>query len=229
MFKTQRQNFRAAGILIFLGMIAGIASVVPVVESENFLKEVFPNRVQVFYGAFFQFLLVPIYVVFSLLLFPFLEPHGKSLSTGFVGFRFVAASFQLLGVILLPIFVLLSKQYLLAPSEDFPWYESVGEILKLGRDLINHVGVILSIAIGNILFYMILKSNRLAPNWLIIWGLGANLLIMLAGFLIVFQQLEVVSVGYGVFSLPLVIQEIILALWLVRTGFKLDKSGESLA
>lgn len=222
MFNAQRQNFRAAGILIFLGIIIGIGSVVPVVESENFLWEVFPDKNQVFIGAFFQFLLIPIYGLFSLVLFPFLEPHGKSLSIGFVGFRFIGASFQMLGLILLPVFVLLSKQYLQASPEEFAWFESVGEILKLVRDLINHVGVILPMALGNILFYMLLVRNKLAPNWLIIWGLGANILIMIAGFLIVFQVLEVISMGYAIFSLPLVFQEIGLAIWLIRSGLKVE-------
>lgn len=49
-------------------MIAGVLSVVPSVEGTDYLKEVFPDRNQVYIGAVFQFLLVPIYIGFALVL-----------------------------------------------------------------------------------------------------------------------------------------------------------------
>ncbi len=215
---TNKQISRAAGVLILLGIITGILSVVPAVESDQFLEDVSLNKNQVLTGGIFQFFLVPIYVGFSLLLYPILRQHSKTLSLGFVGFRFVAAAFQLIGIILLPIFILLSQEYSIANSSDISIYESAGDGLQLFRDLTNHLGVILATGLGNLLFYLILYREKLVPKRLSIWGVLGNIIIMVASFLIIFQLIEVISPEYGFMSIPLVLQEVVLAIWLLTKG-----------
>ncbi len=209
---------RIAGILIILGMISGILSIVSSVESENFLNEVYPNKNQVLTGAIFQFLLVPIYIGFSLVLYPVLKKYNKTLSIGFVGSRIMAGVFQLLGIISLPIFILLSQKFLAQTNEDPIFYDTIAEMLKLFRDLTNHLGVILTTGLGNLLLYYILFKGKLIPVWLSMWGLIGNTLIMIASFLLLFKLIEVISTEYGIMTLPLVFQEIVLAIWLIVKG-----------
>tara|TARA_R110002096_G_scaffold135456_6_gene287466 strand:+ start:6525 stop:7214 length:690 start_codon:yes stop_codon:yes gene_type:complete len=223
---TDRKKIKIAGGLVILGIIIGILSIVPPVESDNFLEEVFPNKNQVLTGGIFQFFLVPIYIGFSLLLYPFLKKYNKTLSIGFVGFRFIAATFQLIGIILLAIFVLLSQEYSAAAASDLAIYETIGAILRLFRDLTNHLAVILATGLGNILFYQILYREKLVPKWLSIWGFIGNSAIMLASFFIIFQLIEVISTEYGLMSIPLVIQEIVLAIWLLTKGFKIKPTAQ---
>ena len=130
----------------------------------------------------------------------------------------MAATFQLSGIILLPIFVLLSQEYSSASTSEIVIYESVGDMLRLFRDLTNHLGVIIATGLGNILFYMILYKEKLVPKWVTIWGFLGNIIIMIASFLIIFQLIEVVSTEYGLMSIPLVVQEIVLAIWLLTKG-----------
>ena len=215
---SNKQISRIAGILIILGIISGILSIVSSVESKNFLNEVFPNKNQVLTGAIFQFLLVPIYIGFSLVLYPILKKYNKTLSIGFIGFRIMAGVFQLLGIILLPIFILLSQKFLVQTNADLILYGTIGEILKLLRDLTNHLGVILATGLGNLLLYHILFKGKLIPVWLSIWGIIGNILIMVASFFLLFELIEVVSTEYGIMTIPLVLQEIILAFWLIIKG-----------
>lgn len=222
-----RNQIRIAGGLIILGIIIGILSIVPSVESDKFLEEVYPNKNQVLTGGIFQFFLVPIYVGFSLLLYPILKQYSKSLSIGFVGFRFMAATFQLSGIILLPIFVLLSQEYSSASTSEIAIYESAGDMLRLFRDLTNHLGVILATGLGNILFYIILYKEKLVPKWITIWGFLGNIIIMVASFLIIFQLIEVISTEYGLMSIPLVVQEIVLAIWLLTKGLIIKTNAQS--
>lgn len=212
---------RIAGILIILGIIAGILSIVPLVESGNYLQEVYPNRNQVLTGAIFQFFLVPIYIGFSLVLYQVLRNYNKSLSLGFVGFRIIAGVFQLIGIILLPIFILLSEKYLTQTASDLILYETIGEILKLFRDLANHLGVILATGLGNFILYYIFYKGKHIPVWLSLWGIVGNSLNMIASFLLLFQLIEVISTEYGIMTMPLLLQEIMLAIWLLVKGFNL--------
>ena len=223
--EVNKKISRTAGVLIILGIIAGILSIVPSVESGNILKEVFPNRNQVLTGAIFQFLLVPIYIGFSLVLYQVLGKYNKTLSIGFVGFRIMAGVFQLLGIILLPIFILLSHKYLTQTTSDLVFYDTIGEILILTRDLINHLGVILATGLGNLILYFILFKGKFIPVWLSFWGIIGNILIMLASFLLLFELIEVVSIEYGIITIPLVLQEVVLAIWLIVKGLNSEMTN----
>lgn len=210
-----KQISKVAGILILLGIITGILSIVPSVESENFMEVVYPNRAQVLIGATFQFFLVPIYIGFSLVLYPVIRNYNKSLSIGFVGFRLIAGVFQLIGIILLPIFILLSQKYLTKSNADIVFYEITGEMLKLFRDLTNHLGVMLATGLGNLLLYYIFYKGKYIPIWLSMWGIVGNILLVLGSFLLLFQLIDVISAEYGIITVPLVLQEIVLAIFLI--------------
>ncbi|CAM1334871.1 DUF4386 domain-containing protein [Tenacibaculum aestuariivivum] len=212
---------RIAGTLIILGIVSGILSIVPDVESDNFLNQVYPNKNRVLIGGIFQFLLVPIYIGFSLVLYPILTKYNKTLSIGFVGFRIIAGVFQLLGIMLLPIFIFLSQNFLVDTNTNSFFYETFGQALKLFRDLTNHLGVILATGIGNLLLYYILFKEKLIPKWISIWGIIGNILIMIASFLLLFELIKIISIEYGIITIPLVLQEIILAIWLIIKGLKL--------
>ena len=218
-----RKKIKIAGALILIGIITGILSIIPSVESDNFLTEVYPNKNQVFTGAVFQFFLIPIYIAFSLLFYSILKQYKQSAAIGFVGFRFMAATFQLIGIILLPIFVLLSQEYSSASPSEMAVYETTGHVLRLFRDLTNHLGVIVATGLGNLLLYYILFKEKLVPKWLTVWGILGNMFIMVAGFLVLFQLIEVISTEYGLMSIPLVVQEIVLAIWLLTKGLAIKK------
>ena len=218
---------RIGGILILTGMVAGIISVVPAVESVDYLKEVFPNRSQVMIGAIFQFLLVPIYIGFALVLFKTLKRHKENSAIGFVGFRLIAGAFQILGVILIPLFIYLSQIYLTSTGESLLYFESLGEMLKIIRDLTNHLGVMVATGLGNLFLYYILFSGKYIPKWLSVWGIIGNTLIILASFLILFQLVDVISAAYIAITAPLVLQELVLAIWLIVKGLDLEYTNQN--
>jgi len=216
---SYRKMARLAGILIIVGMIAGILSVVPSVESSNYLTEVSANQYQVLIGAFFQLTLVPIYIGFALLLFPLLRRYSESLAIGFVSFRIIAGIFQLIGVIVLPLFLFFSQEYLKSSISDMVHFQILGDVLKLVRDLVNHVGMMLATGLSNLILSYMFYKTRLVPRWLSIWGFIGNSLAMLASILILFQFIDVIAPNSIVLTIPLVLQEFALAIVLIAKGF----------
>lgn len=218
---------RLAGLLIIGGMIAGILSVVPSVESPHYLTEVSANQYQVLIGAFFQLTLVPIYIGFALLLFPLLRRYSESLAIGFVSFRIIAGIFQLIGVIILPLFLFLSQEFLMSAISDTGNIQIMGEGLKLVRDLVNHVGMMLATGLGNLILYYVFYKTKLVPRWLSVWGAMGNTLAILASFLILFQLIDVIAPHFVVLTIPLVLQEFVLAILLIAKGFNSSAWGEN--
>ena len=214
-----------SGILILLGIIVGVFSIVPAVESPNYLTEASENQNRVLMGALFQFILIPIYLGFALLLYPIVSKYSESLAIGFVGFRIIAQVFQLIGVILLPLFVFLSQEYVTAATTDRLYIRTFGELLRVGRDLVNHVGVMSSTGLGNLILYYVFYKTKLIPRWLSVFGFVGNILGILASFLILFSIISVISREFIALSTPLVLQEVVLAFWLIIKGFRLSESS----
>lgn len=222
--KSYSRTSTIAGLLILLGMIVGILSVVPSIESSNYLIEVSENRLQVLSGAFFQSMLCPIYLVFAILLYPILNKYNQSLAIGFIGLRIAASVFQLIGALLLPLFVFLSQEFTTTTSTDLSGIHFIADLLKILRDLINHVGMMMVIGIGNLILYYVFFKMEIIPRWLSSWGVLGNVIALFASILLLLQIIGVTTLPFVILTIPLVFQEIILALWLILKGFKLSEN-----
>lgn len=66
---------------------------------------------------------------------------------------------------------------------------------------------------GALIFYLVLFQSELAPRWLSVWGLVGALLLLGMGFLRLFGK----PVVY--LAIPLILNEIVLAGWLIFVGF----------
>lgn len=227
--ENDRRATTTAGVLALAGMLAGVASVVPVLEQPNYLAQISTSEREILLGAGAQLLMVPAYVGFALYLYPTLKRCDEALSLGFVSFRLIAAMFHLVGAILLPLFLLLGDGSVQSAGTNPSHVEVLGELLRSGRDLVNHVALIIALSIGDLLLLRILYRWKLIPRWLSSWGLlGAGLALVASG-LVLFGLAEVVTPLYLTLNAPLAIQTLILALWLIARGFETTSLDDALA
>ena len=224
---TTRRATIIAGVLIIVSMIAGVLSIVPAIEEADYLVLVSDHENQVILGAFFQFIMIPAYVGFALCLYPTLRMKNEALSLGFVGFRLIAGMFHFIGVILLPLFLILSQQFVQAGAPDASYFQTLGELLRAGRDLVNHVALILALSVADFLLFFILYQSKFVPRWLSAWGLIGTGLTMLASFMVLFRLVAVVTPLYLGMNMPLALHSLILAIWLIAKGFDLKNSKTS--
>lgn len=208
-----------AGVLMIIGTVAGLLSVVPSIEDPDYLEKVSENTDQVLRGAFFQFLMVPAYIGFALSLYPILRRYSDNLSLGFVGFRIIAGAFHIIGVIILLLFLPLSQEFVQAGAPDSSYFQTLGELLRAGRDLVNHVALILALSMGNLMLYHIFYRSKLIPRWLSGWGLVGVTLTISASLLLMVRFVGVTTPTYIILNLPLALQEMVLAVWLIVKGF----------
>lgn len=201
-----------AGIFIVLGVIAGVLSVVPVLEAPGYLGMLADRRRELLSGAFFQALMVPTCAGFALVLHPMLREVDEGLAVGFVGFRLVACGFHLLAALLLPLIVTME-------GGGGDGVALMMETLRVGRDLVNHVGVVGAIAIADTLFFVLLWRSRWVPRWLSLWGGAAGLAVGAATLGVLLQQAAIVSPLYLALTVPLGLQNLVLAGWLTTRGF----------
>ncbi|GAA4915736.1 hypothetical protein HD597_010822 [Nonomuraea thailandensis] len=205
---------RLAGALLIAGMLAGVLSVVPALEEPDYLALIPAHESQFILGAIAQFVMIPAYVGFALCLYPALRAESAALAPGFLGFRLIAATFHLAGVIILPLFLVLGQEH----ASAAPGVETLGELLRTARDLVNHVALILALGLGDLLLFRILHRSRLVPRWLSAWGLLGTGAAMTASFLVLSQVTGVVTPLYLTMNAPLALQTLVLAVWLMTRG-----------
>lgn len=215
-----RRATTAAGVLVIAGMAAGLLSVVPVLEEADYLRLLPAREGEVVSGALFQALMVPAYAGFALALHPTLKHASARLSLGFVGFRLVACGFHLLAVAMLALFLDLGQGY--AAGAD-PAYELVAETVRLARDLVNHVVIIVAMSAGDLLLFAVLYRWRLVPRWLSVWGVLGIAFAILGSVQFLAGSVDVVSVGYLALNGPLALHGVVLAVWLVVRGLDVGR------
>jgi hypothetical protein len=95
---------------------------------------------------------------------------------------------------------------------------AAADLLRDLRDSAGTVGV-LAFYTGATLYYLIFYRSQLIPRWLSVWGLAGTALGLTAGLLVLFQSIAVLSSTQVVLNLPIAVQEMVLAVWLIVKGF----------
>lgn len=216
---TNRTTAIIVGVLYIIGTVAGVLSVVSIIDDPDYLIKVSANENQVIIGAFFQFIMVAAYVGIAISLYPILRKYNEGLALGFVGFRIIAGVFIIIGVISLLLLLTLSQEFVKAGAPDSSYFQTLGGLLRAGRDLVNHVAMILALSLGGLMYYYIFYQTKLVPRWLSGWGLVGTTLTILASLLLMFRLIGLITPIYMVFNLPMALQEMVLAVWLIVKGF----------
>ncbi len=210
-----------AGLLHLFGTLAGLLTVSPSVDSPDYLIRTAGGRREVMRAALFQFLMGAAYVAVPIVLYPVLRTHGEGLALGFLRFRIIAGAVVFVGVIIRLVLLTLSDDYVKSGTPDASHFQTLGALLRTARDLVNHVAMILAVSLGGLSFYSLLFRTDLVPRWLSGWGLAGCALAIVASLLLAYGRIGVMTRAYLALVVPLAVQELVLALWLIVSGFNL--------
>lgn len=208
------------GVLYLFVFIAGILSVAKAVDDADYLTESASNSKQIYRAVFFQFLMAIFYSGIAILLYPVLKVYNEGLALGFLIFRMIAVLFVLIGTITLLLILKLSQTFVKGNSPSVSHYQVIGDLLKTARDLLNHVGMIIALCMGGIILNILLIQSGLIPIWLSVWGILGAVIAILASILVMTKQVQIISPAYIILNIPIALQEIVFAGWLIFVGFK---------
>ena len=218
---TYRKNAIIAGALYIIGTVAGILSLVlsqPVRAAQDALAGVAANANQVIVAALFVLLMGLSLAMVPVVLYPVLRRFSEVLALGYVVFRgaletvtyFVTAIVWLL-------LLALSQLYVQAGAPAASGFQAPGALLLKAGELSSLTGIVF--CLGALMFYAVLFQSRLVPRWISVWGLAALILDLAAQFLALFGLLDPVSATASLLFIPIALQEMVLAVWLIVKGF----------
>ena len=109
-----------------------------------------------------------------------------------------------------------SQQFSNAGVADRASLQAIGDSLRSARDNANLASVF-AFSLGAFSYYYVFFQSRLIPRWLSGFGIAAVILMFAACLLALFSNSPVT--GYTLLLIPIAVQEMVLAVWLIVKGF----------
>jgi hypothetical protein len=218
---SNRRIAVVAGVAFLIGTIAqivGVALVSPILGAPDYLAEISANEGRVLFGALVQFIGGLACTGIALALYPVLRMHNHGLAMGAVGFRTIEGVFHGLIAVCWLLLVTLSQEAAKAAAPGSSAYAVPGALLMAGPDWLAPLGLLV-FGLGALCYYWVCYQSRLVPRWLSAWGLVAIVLAMVSGLLVALRLIESFSTPQLVLALPIGVQEMVFAAWLIAKGF----------
>jgi hypothetical protein len=216
-----RNNAISAGILFIIATGADILSsqFLGPITATNYLVSVSANGGLVGIGALLLFIGGAAATGIAISLYPVLRKFNGGLALGSVGFRTFEGVLRFVAVCTLLSLITLSQQFVKAGAPDSSYFQTLGVLLYAGYRWVGNVGALLAFSIGCLLYYIIFYRTKLVPRWLSVWGLVAAILAMLSCVLAMVGLIAPFGTEQVVLALPMLPQEMVLAVWLIVKGF----------
>jgi hypothetical protein len=220
---TYRRTAVFVGVLYIIGTVMGVMSVGltgPILNAPDYQIQVAGNENQLIAGALCVITMGLALAMVPVLMFPILKKRNEVLALGYVVFRGALEAFTDIAIALSWLVLLaFSQQYAAAGASSASGFQTLGASIAAAGDSIGPVTAII-FSLGAVMFYYLLYQTKLIPRWLSGWGLIAIVLHLFAGGLLAmfgvitgFSTISVVS------ALPIALQEMVMAVWMVAKGF----------
>jgi len=219
---SSRKIARTAGALFIIATVAslvGTGFTGSILDAPDYLTKLSVNGNHVLVGALLAFVAAAASASIAISLYPLLKRYNEGLALGSVGFRLIEGVFYIVGVIGLLLLLALSQEYVKAGSPDSSYFQTLGVLLLAEKYWAGFVLGAIAFSIGALMYYYIFYQTKLVPRWLSGWGLIGAALCMVAGLLVMLGLIIPVSTIHIVLNLPIAVQEMVLAVWLMVKGF----------
>ena len=211
----------AAGVLFIIYTSVDILSFLFLgpTTATNYLVSVSANAGLVGTGALLLFIGGACAAGIAISLYPVLKKFNAGLALGAVGFRISEGVLSFVAVCAYLLMITLSQQFVQAGAPDSSYFQTLGILIYAGNRWVSNVASLLAFSIGCLLYYIVLYRTKLVPRWITVWGLVASILAMLSTVLVLVGLIAPFGTEQVVLALPMLPQELVLAVWLIVKGF----------
>lgn len=218
----RRRAAMAAGSLYITGTVAGILSVVVtdggVIEGPDHVADAAALGRGLATGALLTLVMGLALALIPLVLFPILRETSHRLALGYVAFR---SALETIGYIITAVAWLALFQLGrdgAAGAAEADGRRGAGAALAEASDAGGLVATIMFL-FGAAMFYWVLYRSELVPRWLSVWGLVAIVPYLAGALLGMYAVISSFGTAMVLLDMPMAIQEMVLAVWLIVRGF----------
>lgn len=220
--KTYRKTAIIVGVLYIIGTVTGVLSLLltqPLLDAKVSLLTVAAQGNQIRLGALLVLMMGLALAMVPVMMFPILKKHNEVLALGYVVFRGALETFTYIaGAIILLLLVPFSQVAVQAGAADAANMQALGSVLRKAVEISTTTTEIV-FPLGALMFYAVLYQANLLPRWISGWGLIGVILYEAAGVLHLFALIGQTSPITLILVLPIGVQEMVMAVWLIVKGF----------
>ena len=217
---------RIVGVLFIVATVAyslGVILLDPFLGGSDYLTNISANENTLIIGTFLVLIDAVAVAGIAIVIYPVLKKHNETLALGYVGARIGESVLFSVNVIITLTLLTLSQEFVNAGSLDTSYYQTLGAVLLAAGNWAYLLGLGLAFAISALILNFVLYQSKLVPRWLSAWGF--------VGAALVFANYLLASFGINpveILFLPIAVQEMVFAIWLIVKGFNLSTiSSES--
>ena len=218
---SNKKTARIVGALFLIAMAASLIGVFllePILNAPDFPTNVYPNNTQVVIAALLELVNAAAVIGIAVFMFPILRRFNEALALGYVILRAIEAVVLVVAVIGPLSLIALSQEFMEAGAPDASYFQTLGtSFIEVRAQLAGlMLGIFFSLAA--LLFYYLLYQSKLVPRFISVWGLIAVALVLTVNLLEIFG----IGISLGatmVLALPIILNELFLAIWLIVKGF----------
>jgi len=219
---TYRKTAISVGVLLIVATVLNVLGktkfLTPILDAPDYLLNLSAYKNQVIIGSLLVLLSAFACAGIAIGLYPVLKKHQEALALGSVGLRVMEAMLYIVGVVGVLALLTLSREYVKAGASNAALFKITGTSLLAVKTWAGQLGVI-AFTLGALMYYYVFYQSKLIPRWLSGWGLIGAALSLAAALLVILGQLVPFSTVFILLQLPLGLQEMVLAVWLIVKGF----------
>lgn len=230
---TGRKIAIIVGVLFIIGTAAGMlaaAFAAPSLADPDYLSKFVANENQIMAGALLMLVMGFALALIPALMFPLLKKQNEPLAVSYVVFRGALETIITIATAVVWLLLLsLSQEYVQAGASAASSFQTLGALLLAAGHWMQPM-LVLAFGLGALMLYTLLYQSKLIPRWLSVWGLIAAAMHLITAPLTMFGLLSSFSPLEIVLNLPIFLQEMVMAVWLIVKGFSASPiAAESVA
>jgi hypothetical protein len=216
---STRKTALAVGVLFILTFLTSIGAVIaygPVLSDSNYITGAGADT-RVFLGAFLELFLIITNIGCAIVLFPLLKRVNEGLALGYVAARLVECTFILVGILSVLAIVTLRQG---AAGADAGSLVLIGKSLRAIHDwtFLLGPGFTDGIGTGLMLGYLMYRSGLVSQR-MALFGVVGGPLLAASGIAVLFGAIPQGSPVQSIMTIPEIVWEAFLGLWLTFKGF----------
>jgi hypothetical protein len=218
--KKMKNNIKVArivGVLFIIATVAyslGLVLLDPILGSSTLLTDIVANQNIVIIGVLLVLINAVTVAAIAIAIYPILKIRRENLAIGYVGARLCEGILFCISTITTLTLFTLSQKLVDTGIVDDSYYQILGTVLLTAGNWASLLGLGLAFSLSAMILNIVLFQTKLVPQWLSAWGFAGAVLVF-ANF-----TLEIFGISpVEALFLPIAVQEMVFAVWLIVKGF----------
>jgi hypothetical protein len=205
-------------VIFVIATVAALAStpLLPRVTGEGYLADVAASAGQMAVGMGLLLVAAFTSATIAVAMYPVMRRWHEGLALASVVLRAMEGLMYIVAVAFLLSLLSVSQQFVAAPPVDQPIMQAIADTMRGAREHAALLGVF-CFCLGAFCYYLLFFQSRLVPRWISGFGLIAIAMMFTACWLSLLSDSPIT--GYVFLLFPILVQEMVLAVWLIVKGF----------